>query len=213
MATLALLLVTPLGDELFVSAAVLVGLVVATVLAALRRLPAEAIPWLAVPPLSALTLWSFSAPNAYVFAAVGAVVGWCLVGLVLLVRLLSRAPATRSEYVVWGGSIVIGLLLLIAARTEAPLALRFELSEDAMNDTARAVMAGEGDPATIDRIGLWNVSDVRRVRSGMRFRVDDVGFLSGAGFAYQADGLPPPGPYAFEYYRAGWYIWRELTTL
>lgn len=113
----------------------------------------------------------------------------------------------------WGGSVVIGLLLVIAARTEAPLALRFELSEGAMNEAAHAVMAGERDPATIDRIGLWNVSDVRRVRGGMRLRVEDVGFLAGAGFAYQADGLPPPGPYAFEYYRAGWYIRREQITL
>jgi hypothetical protein len=82
-----------------------------------------------------------------------------------------------------------------------------------MNEAALAVMAGERNPATIDRIGLWNVSEVRRVRGGMRFRVEDVGFLAGAGFAYQADGLPPPGPYEFEYYRAGWYMWREQITL
>jgi hypothetical protein len=66
---------------------VLAGLVVALVLAAITRIQAETVPWLAVPPLTALTLWSFSAPSAYVAAAVAAVGGWCLVGVVLLVRL------------------------------------------------------------------------------------------------------------------------------
>jgi hypothetical protein len=41
----------------------------------------------------------------------------------------------------------------------------------------------------------------------MRFAVEDAGFLDTVGFAYQADGLPPPGNYSFEYYRDGWYIW------
>jgi hypothetical protein len=99
------------------------------------------------------------------------------------------------------------VLLVIAARTEAPLAVRFALSEDAMNDAARAVLAGERNPATIDRIGLWHVRDVRRVRGGMRFQVEGAGLFSGAGFAYQADGLPPPGDNVFRYYRGGWYTW------
>ena len=103
--------------------------------------------------------------------------------------------------------VVVALLLVIAARTEAPLAVRFALSEDAMNDAARAVLAGERDPTTIDRIGLWNVRDVLRMPGGMRFQVEGAGFLVASGFAYQADGLPPQGPYEFEYYRGGWYTW------
>lgn len=104
VATLALLLLTPLGEDLVVSAVVLVGLVVALVLTALRRIRAVAIPWLAVPPLSALTLWSFSAPNFYVAAAAAAGSGWILVGLVLLVRLLSVNRRSRAAASTWPGA-------------------------------------------------------------------------------------------------------------
>ena len=81
----------------------------------------------------------------------------------LLARLVrhARRPLARDEAWAWGGAVVIGALMLVAARTEAPLALRFALSKDAMDDVARAVLDGERDPATIDRIGMWNVSDVR----------------------------------------------------
>jgi hypothetical protein len=207
-ATLALLLLLP-SDGFVVGAALVLGLLASVVLAALRRLQLDAVPWLAVPPLAALTLWAFSAPALYPFAAIAAVVGWCLVGAVLFVRLfiLVRRPLGRREAWVWGSTVVIALLLLAAARAETPLELRFALSKAAMNAAARAVINGDRDPATIDRIGLWRVTDVRRVRGGMRFAVKDAGFLDTVGFAHQADGLPPPGNYSYEYYRDGWYIW------
>jgi hypothetical protein len=73
-----------------------------------------------------------------------------------------------------------------------------------MTRTAREVVAGTRDPETIDRIGLWNVHEVKRLPGGMRFLVEGAGFFDSRGFLYPTDGRPPPDA---SYYDAGWYTW------
>jgi hypothetical protein len=195
--TVALLLLEPSAG--FVLAA---GLPLALVALAVTRV--EWLPWLLVPTLSALTLWAFSAPGLYVIPAVGGVLGWSLLGIVVAIRRLRRTRASRR----WRVTIATGVVVLSASLATMPLDLRFWLSEDAMNETALAVFRGERDPETVDRIGLWNVGLARRSPGGMRFTVAGAGFLSHAGFAYQADGLPPPQDGdTFRYWRRGWYVW------
>jgi len=169
----------------------------------------EWLPWLLVPSLSALTRWSFSTPGTYVVPAAGGILGWSLLGVVIAVRRLRQA---RSSWR-WRITVATGIAVLFASFAMMPLDLRFWLSEDAMNDAALAVIRGERDPATIDRIGLWNVGRAYRGPGGMQFTVEGAGFLSYAGFAYQAEGLPPPNDGdSFRYWRRGWYIWNGGAT-
>ena len=162
------------------------------------------LPWLLVPTLSALTLWAFSAPGAYIVPAAGGILGWSLLGVIIAVRWLRQTrPSLR-----WRITVATGVVVLFAGFATMPLDLRFRLSEDAMNETALAVIRGERDPDTIGRIGLWNVGQAYRVPGGMRFTVRETGLLSSSGFAYQADGLPPQSDGdSFRYWRRGWYIW------
>jgi len=155
--------------------------------------------------VSAETVWTFSAPGAYVLEAAAAVLSSCLFGVALVARLAlrTRKPLLRKTARLWGASAFSGVLVLAASAASMPLDLRFAL----------AVIRGERDPATIDRIGLWNVGFARRSPGGMRFTVEGAGSLSYSGFAYQADGLPPPqGVDSFRYWRRGWYIWTGGTS-
>jgi hypothetical protein len=198
--TLALLLYEP--DAAF---AIIPAILVLTIVTPFVRL--DATPWTVTPPLAALALWSGSAPGFYVHGLFGASLCAAVYGVVMLVRFsaLSRrrpvaAPARRA----WLTSLVLGLVVAFVTGGAMPLELRFRLSEDAMTRTAREVIAGERDPATIERIGLWNVSRAERLPGGMRFDVEGAGILSPEGFLFPVDGLPPPEA---RYYRSGWYLW------
>ena len=168
-------------------------------------------PLVVAPPVAALTLWALSVPGADVVTAAVAVLVWVVVGVILVARvlaLLARTPVRREPLAVWTGALFVALLVFAAGVWDVPLRARFELSEDAMNDVAREVLDGERDPETIERIGLWDVENVRRVAGGVRFTVRNAGFITRTGFAYQADGRPAyDGSGGFRYYRAGWYIW------
>jgi hypothetical protein len=71
-ATLALLLLEPSAGFWLA-----VGLPAVIALAFIRI---EWLPLLLVPTLSALTLWAFSTPGAYLIGAAGGVLGWSLLG-------------------------------------------------------------------------------------------------------------------------------------
>ena len=171
----------------------------------------DRVPLLLVPPLAAFTLWSLSAPGAYFFAAAVSLLVWLAFGVLLITRmiaLLARQPVRRDLLAVWTGALFVGLLVFAAGVSDVPLEVRFALSEDAMNDTALAVANGSKDPATIDRIGLWNVDGAERLGDGMRFTVEDAGFWEGVGFAYEPNGLPPVlRDESYDHWRGQWYIW------
>jgi hypothetical protein len=91
------------------------------------------------------------------------------------------------------------------------LRLRYEASESAMNEIAQDVTAGSKEATKIDRIGMWRVDGVERVRRGMRFAVEGTGVLGSVGFAYSAHGHPPDvsGGDRYEHYDGPWWIWSE----
>jgi hypothetical protein len=160
--------------------------------------------------LAAETLWAFSAPGIYFLLAFSALVSWLLLGIVFAIRfvgLSTRKPPTRETKWSWGAAAVTALVVVPASLATMPLEVRFMLSEDAMNEVGPAVASGARDPATIDRIGNWDVHRAWRVPGGMRFTVDGTGFLSTTGFAYQPDGLRQLTDASFSYYRNGWYLW------
>jgi hypothetical protein len=79
-----------------------------------------------------------------------------------------------------------------------------------MDDVARDVAAGRRAPASIDRIGLWQVDRAERVRGGMRFLVAGTGFLDPVGFAYSPQGTPPViGEDDYVHLEGAWYVWTE----
>ena len=200
--TLALLLYEPWAVLGIVPVLVLCMLVVPFV-----RI--DVLPWLVVPPLAALTLWAFSVPGAYVVAAAGAILCAALFAIVLLVRLVvlpTRKPITTAARRTWIGSLVVGIVVAIVAAATMPLELRFRLSEDAMTRTARDVLAGERDPAAIERIGLWKVRRAERLPGGVLFLIEGAGLFDSHGFLYSTDGLPPAGA---RYYGSGWYLVTE----
>jgi hypothetical protein len=83
--------------------------------------------------------------------------------LVRLVVLPSRKPVTTATRRTWIGSIVVGIVVAFVAARTMPLELPFRLSEHAMTHTAHEVIAGERDPETIERIGLWKVWRAERL--------------------------------------------------
>ena len=176
----------------------------------------DRVPLVVVPPLAGLTLWSLSVPGADVFTAAVAVFIWLVIDVILIVRvlaLLARTPVRREPLAVWTGALFVALLVFAAGVWDVPLRARFDLSEDAMNEVARDVLRGERDPETIERIGLWNVHNVRRVAGGVRFTVRNAGFLSSTGFTYQPDGRPPyDGIDGVRHYRGLWFIWTGGST-
>ncbi len=164
-------------------------------------------PWLAAPPLAAVTLWAGSAPGYYVLPLVGASFCAVLFGLVMLVRfgpLRRRKPPTREARRPWIVSLVAGLVVVFVSAGTMPLELRFRLSEAAMVEAARDLLAGRRDPAEIERIGLWKVDDVETIPGGIRFLVEGAGLFDQTGFLYVTNGLPPPDA---KYYESGWYTW------
>lgn len=199
-ATIALLLYEP--DSAFI---VLAAAVVCVAVVPFVRI--DMLPWLVTPPLAALTVWSFSAPGGYVWAFAAVVLCTALFAIVLLVRLTalrSRRPVTTGIRRAWLGSAVTGVAAVAVASTTIPLELRFRLSENAMTRTAQEVIEGKRDPATIKRIGLWNVRRAERMPGGMRFLVEGAGLFDSHGFQYPTNGRPPPNA---KYFRSGWYFW------
>jgi hypothetical protein len=164
-------------------------------------------PWIAAPPLAAVTLWAGSAPGYYVLPLFGAAVCAALFGLVMLIRfgpLRRRRPPPREARRTWLVSLVAGLVVAFVSAGMMPLELRFRLSEATMVRTARDLLAGRRDPTELERIGLWKVDDVEIIPGGVRFLVEGAGLFDQSGFLYVTNGLPPPEA---RYYRSGWYTW------
>jgi hypothetical protein len=203
-ATLAAFVLAPSSTTIWL------GLVIPAALVVVAIVRIDWTPWIVVPVLAGETLWAFSAPGIYFLLAFSALVSWLLLGIVLAVRFVglgSRRPPTRETRWSWGAAAVTALVVVPVSLATMPLEVRFMLSEDAMNEVGRAVASGARDPATIDRIGTWDVHRVWRVPGGMRFTVDGTGFLSTTGFAYQPDGLRQDMDTSFRHYRGVWYLW------
>jgi hypothetical protein len=136
------------------------------------------------------------------------VVAWGIrLGIALVARVWKRRVIAWKRFLV---QPTLAVVLFTALYTSAPMTVRFDLSRGAMDDTALAVLAGERDPRSIHRIGLYSVVRAERVQGTFRFLVEHTGFLDPGGFVYSPEGPPPVvGEDTYEHYRGPWYLWSE----
>jgi hypothetical protein len=141
-----------------------------------------------------------------------AMFAWLGVFTAWLVRLLFlAAPQARMFPGRWRLRWALPMLILVGAGAlmvlEVPLRLRFEASRPALDRLAAEVMAGS--PTTPASAGLYDIESLTRMPDGVRFLVEDSGFIDRFGFVYAADG-DPTDPYTEDIYRAlggGWFVW------
>jgi F0F1-type ATP synthase assembly protein I len=170
---------------------------------------------LAAAVLLSISAWVFSVPGSYFSPSLFLPFGWFLLGLawigwVLYIALRHRSAFTPRQAVRLLAAPLLGVMAFAVVETDAAFQVRYAASKGAMNAVAREVAAGSRSPQGIDRIGLWNVEKVERVRGGMRFLVEDTGFLDPVGFAYSPRGKPPViGEDFYEHFDGPWWIWQE----
>jgi hypothetical protein len=198
-------------------ALLITAIVLVAALAATRRIAVgsllDAVFFVGVPLLVALTLWAFSIPGTYFFVSITVVWIWVLLAFLWIGRfgylLVRRRPGNR-EIAAWLALPVVVLAAAVAVATDAPMKVRFELSQPAMDQAARDVLARKRDPAGIDRIGLWEVDRAERVDGTFRFLVAESGFLDPVGFAYSPRGEPPyVGEDSYWHLEGPWWVWEE----
>ena len=170
----------------------------------------------AVASAAFMTLWAFSVPGGpdmgvFVFL----MLGWMAIGALWLLRLLAALIAggfgrVSGVWQWWVTPVVIVLATAGLLVTSAPLLVRFELSQGAMEELAREATANGALPRP-DRVGLFPVERVTRFQGGMRFLVKGAGFLDPGGFAFSPDGRPPNlgGEDHYFHLEGPWYVWQE----
>lgn len=157
------------------------------------------------------TIYAFSIPSPFMGPIYSELL-WIAVGLAWLVQIAFTVwrtrPLTARAARSWFLAPVLALIALTLVWTDAPFQARYRLSRDAMDSTARRVIREPASGDRIHRIGLWNVYGVERVPGGMRFLVNDSGFVDSGGFAYSPNG-PPRGPDIadYEHLDGPWWLW------
>lgn len=183
-----------------------------------RRIFACPIGWptgLIVGALAAFTLWAFSVPGGPSMGILASLVlAWFAVGPFWLARLLLASFAggfhsLREAWVRWSVPPLIVVITAALLMTSAPLLMRFNLSQDAMDQLARDAQAGPEAP-NIDRVGLFPAQEVETFDGGVRFLVDEC-MVDMCGFAYSSKGRPPnlSGEDSYYHLEGRWYLWEE----
>jgi hypothetical protein len=147
-----------------------------------------------------LTFVALSPPSPYLTLLIISVAGWVILGIAWVVQLLS-AHGTR-----WGRwpFPALALLVIVLASFGVPGRLTYLASRGAMNRAAHDVMTGKRDPAKIQWIGLYPVSNaygdhygfwfsVRGTRTGTDCLGDidnDSGFVFSASFKDAISSAP-----------------------
>ena len=191
-----------------------------------RRDPARWLPAVYVTftvAVSVVYLWSISVPGVrflpwmaslWCLALIG--VGWIVLAALAVSRVARGGPRRIPWYVV--AVLVIGIVVVVARLTDAPLRLRFEPARSAFTEFAQQALAeAEGVPTDdVDSMTIddprWNVlhPDVPLSLGGFQLRSAMVlpeglvifdregAFLDDAGFAYLPAGELPAGDGSFE---------------
>jgi hypothetical protein len=139
---------------------------------------------------------------------------WFGVGGYWLVRLLGTSlagasPPLREAWWQWTVPPIIVVVTAALLMTSAPLLVRFNLSQNAMDQLARDAEAGSETPST-DRVGLFPVRRIQRFDGGMRFVVNEC-MVDMCGFAYSSKGSPPNlgGEDSYYHLEGRWFLWKE----
>jgi hypothetical protein len=161
-----------------------------------------------------VAVYSYSVPGWYFFESIFAFWLWIALCTIWLGRLLIATAMRRSirlpRWKHWLVTPAAGALTLGLVVSLAPLKVRYYLSRDAMNSAAQTVIANPAKASTIREIGLWDVERVERISGGMRFLVQDTGFLDPVGFAYSPNRQPEViGEDTYVHFDGPWYIWEE----
>ena len=165
--------------------------------------------------LLALSAWAVSVPGSYFSASLLLPLVWFVLaivwtGWVIYIAALHRLAFSRREVVRLLWAPLLGVIAVAVVESGVAFDARYAASKGAMNTVAREISAGSRSPQGIQRIGLWDVEKVERVRGGMRFLVDGTGFLDPVGFAYSPRGKPPIiGEDFYEHLDGPWWIWTE----
>ena len=152
--------------------------------------------------------WMVTTPFLLLVAVV------CIVDLLLvLVRRTAEPPPPFPFRLVWIAAMAV--LVVLATFTPMAVRARFEFSRGAFDDYAAEVLTDARrfalvDPTAPERLGSFEILDVRVVPEGLLIYDSNGAFFDDAGFAYLPDGRFPPGDGSFEnpQFRSlggGWY--------
>lgn len=165
--------------------------------------------------LFALSCWAISVPGGYLIRVMVLPSFWLLVGVIWLGRMIASLVIAhwRIRELRWRNWLVqplIAALMVVLAVTDAPIWGAYYFSRGAMNDQARAVLAGK-DPQTIHRIGAYRILWAQKTSpTSFQFVIDGAGFIDPVGFAYSEKGPPPAvSPSTYEHWDGPWYVWTE----
>ncbi|MGL4306199.1 MAG: hypothetical protein ACRCSF_08585 [Mycobacteriaceae bacterium] len=136
-----------------------------------------------------LVLWAASYPTINIwfilatYPALAIGLAWFIKCLVFVVR--TKKWQHGKNYLA-PAAVLIACLLLVA---NAPLQLRWQLSQDAFNDAVSSIAAGK-NLAEFDgvRLGAYEVQAVQTRGSNLYFVIADSGFIDIDGLAYFPDG-------------------------
>ena len=154
---------------------------------------------------SLLTLFEVSTPGLSVWA-----LALALYWLALAIAwswMLGPGPGRRgwAPWMFVPLVLVLGTVLLVKA--DAPLRVRFALSEPSLERYARSV---RNDYDSDRWWGLYFVDDVEKIPGGARFMVTDLTMdWKSYGFAYSPDRVPDPEEGNYEHLKGPWYIWSD----
>ncbi|MEV4014919.1 hypothetical protein AB0J35_30910 [Nonomuraea angiospora] len=153
---------------------------------------------------SLLTLFEVSAPGLSYWALLLAL--YWLALAITWSALLGEGARGRARWMFVPLVLVLGTVLLVTV--DAPLRMRFALSESSLERYARSVR--DDDDGRDRWRGLYQVGYTEKIPGGAQFMV--TSFTWGwkrYGFAYIPDRVPGPDEVWYERFSGPWYIWTD----
>lgn len=142
------------------------------------------------------------------------VLAWFAIGGYWVVRLVTAlfAGGSKPARQEWWRWVVPPIVVVITAAllvTSAPLLIRFNLSQNAMDQLVRDAETGSETRRT-DRVGLFFVRSIESFEGGVRFLVNEC-MVDMCGFAYSSKGTPPnlSGEDSYYHLEGNWFLWEE----
>jgi hypothetical protein len=164
--------------------------------------------------LAVVTLWAFSfpgGPSLGRFVELGA--AWLILGTYWTVRLVAAVIAggvarLSHSWMRWTIPATAALISAALVASSAPLLLRFNLSQAALESLADEVMWRRETQRHVNA-RFYNVRRAEAIDHGARFLLNDC-FLDRCGFAYSPKGPPEKiGEDSYHHLEGAWYVWEE----
>ena len=159
--------------------------------------------------LAIATMWALSQPGWHVLATRICLVGWMVLGVLCAIGLVRRSRAGEPPAPLWMYMIVpvLGVLVVAAAITEAPVNVRFQLAKSDMTAEAEVYLRDFAAPLD-DAIGPFAIDRVERRGNAVYYVVGNGGGDDEYGVVYRPAGPPPEtGVDRFTSLEGPWYLW------